>query len=62
MFRRIRGFFQDMVSEFKRVNWPSPRATGHFTVVVVIITAVFIVYMGLVDLGLSEAVKRVIQP
>jgi len=48
-------------SEFKRVTWPTREATLQSTGVVLFLTIVVAIFLGLVDLGLSEAVKTLIQ-
>ena len=60
-FRAIRSFFTDVKSEFKRVSWPTREATLQSTGVVVFVTIVVAIFLGLVDLGLSEAVKFLIR-
>ena len=61
IFRTIRNFFGDVKSEFKRVTWPTREATLQSTGVVLFLTIVVAIFLGLVDLGLSEAVKTLIQ-
>lgn len=61
IFRALRQFYSDVVSEFKRVTWPTREATLKSTGVVVFVTIVLAVYLGVVDLGLSNAVKLVIK-
>ena len=61
IFRNIRRFFTDVQSEFKRVTWPTREMTLKSTGVVVFVTIVLAIYLGLVDLGLSNAVKLVIK-
>ena len=51
----------DVQSEFKRVSWPTREATLQSTGVVVFVTIVVAIFLGLVDLGLSEAVKLLIR-
>jgi preprotein translocase subunit SecE len=48
-------------SEFKRVTWPTREATLKSTGIVVFVTLVVAVYLGLIDLGLSNAVKLIIK-
>ena len=60
-FRSIKNFLVDVQSEFKRVSWPTREATLQSTGVVVFVTLVVAVFLGLVDLGLSEAVKLLIR-
>ena len=59
--RTIRGFFVDVVSEFKRVAWPTRQATLQSTGVVLVVTIVVAIFLGVVDLGLSNAVKMIIK-
>ena len=51
----------DVQAEFKRVTWPSTDATLQSTGVVLFVTLVMAAFLGLVDLGLSEAVKSIIK-
>ena len=60
-FRTIRTFFTDVRSEFKRVSWPTREATLQSTGVVVFLTLAVALFLGMVDLGLSEAVKTLIR-
>ncbi len=60
-FRAIKIFIIDVHSEFKRVSWPTREATLQSTGVVVFVTIVIAIFLGLVDLGLSEAVKFLIR-
>ncbi|MCZ6553976.1 MAG: preprotein translocase subunit SecE [SAR324 cluster bacterium] len=61
LFRQIRTFLGEVRSEFKRVSWPTREATLHSTGVVLFLTLVLAAFLGLVDLGLSEAVKTIIK-
>jgi preprotein translocase subunit SecE len=61
LFRSIRTFIVDVQAEFKRVSWPTREATLQSTGVVLFVTLVVAAFLGLVDLGLSEAVKLVIK-
>jgi preprotein translocase subunit SecE len=61
LFQSIRGFFVDVQAEFKRVSWPSAESTFRSTGVVLFVTLVMAAFLGLVDLGLSEAVKTIIK-
>lgn len=61
LFQSIRAFFLDIQAEFKRVTWPTREATLQSTGVVLVVTLVVAAFLGLVDLGLSEAIKLVIR-
>jgi len=60
MFRRIKQFFKDVVTEFKRVQWPTREATIRSTSVVVAVSLVIALYLGTADLGLSDIMQFVI--
>jgi preprotein translocase subunit SecE len=57
----MRQFFDEMRLEFSRVSWPTREATLKSTGVVVFVTLVIAVYLGLIDLGLSNALKLIIK-
>lgn len=61
IFRALSQFFGDVKSEFKRVTWPAKEVTLQSTGVVLFLTAVIAVFLGMVDMGLSEAVKLLIK-
>lgn len=61
IFRAFKNFLTDVQSEFRRVSWPTREATLQSTGVVVFVTIVVAIYLGLVDLGLSKAVKFIIR-
>ena len=60
MFRRIKQFFKDVITEFKRVQWPTRDATIRSTSVVVAVSLAIALYLGVADLGLSEIMQFVI--
>jgi preprotein translocase subunit SecE len=60
LFRSIQQFFGEVRGEFARVSWPTREATLTSTGVVVFVTIVIAVYLGLIDLGLSRALKMII--
>ena len=61
LFKGIKNFLVDVNSEFRRVSWPTREATLRSTGVVCFVTIVIAIYLGLVDLGLSTAVKYFIR-
>jgi len=62
LFRAIRQFFTDVQSEFKRVTWPTWEVTLQSTGVVLFLTLVVAAFLAVVDLGLSHAVRYIINP
>ncbi len=60
MFKRIQQFYKDVVSEFKRVQWPTREATIKSTSVVVGVSLAVSVYLGIADQALSNLMQLVI--
>jgi len=56
-FGRARRFLVDVRSELGRVTWPSRREVWATTVVVILTSMLFGLYLYLVDLGLSAFVN-----
>lgn len=52
-FGRARRFLTDARSELTRVTWPTRREVWATTVVVILTSLVFGVYLWVIDLGLS---------
>ena len=61
IFRNFRNFITDVTSEFKRVSWPTRQATLQSTGVVLVVTIAVAIFLGVVDVGLSSAVKMIIR-
>ena len=53
---RARRFLSEVRNEMGRVSWPSRREVWATTLVVILTSAVFGLYLFLVDLGLSAAI------
>ncbi|MBM3752015.1 MAG: preprotein translocase subunit SecE [Acidimicrobiia bacterium] len=56
---RFRRFIPEVKSELGRVTWPARREVWATTVVVVIVSTLFGVYLYAVDLGASAMVRWV---
>jgi preprotein translocase subunit SecE len=55
-FSRARRFFADVRAELGRVTWPSRREVWATTVVVILVSLIFGIYLYAVDLMLSATV------
>jgi preprotein translocase subunit SecE len=55
------GFFADVRSEMKRVTWPTQKEVYATTIVVILTSAFFGLYLFGVDLVLNAAVQRIFQ-
>jgi preprotein translocase subunit SecE len=59
--RRLREFFQEVVAEFRRVNWPSRQDVAASTAVVLVVVFVLAMYLGAVDVALSRLVGVILK-
>lgn len=53
--------FGEVASELKRVTWPTREETFRLTVMVIIVSAVIGVFLGLIDIGFSELIERIVR-
>ena len=60
MFERVRQFFEDVKTEFKRVQWPTREATVRSTSVVLSVSLVIAVYLGIADQILANIMRVII--
>ena len=58
-FERARLFLSEVRNELKRVTWPSSKEVYATTIMVIIVSAFFGIFLWIVDLGLTEAVRWV---
>ena len=56
-WQRSRVFLNDVRNEMKRVSWPSRREVYATTVVVIITSIFFGLYLWIVDMGLNRVVS-----
>ncbi|MBI5043675.1 MAG: preprotein translocase subunit SecE [Nitrospirae bacterium] len=61
MFNRIKEFLKEVKGEIKKITFPTREETISSSVVVVVVVVVVSVFLSLVDLGLTKAVKSVIK-
>ena len=55
----VKQFLREVRVELKKVNWPSRKETVASTSVVIILVLLVAIFLGLIDLGLSKFVSRV---
>ena len=60
MFKRARQFFEDVKTEFKRVQWPTREATVRSTSVVLSVSLVIAGYLGIADQILANIMRVII--
>lgn len=57
--RRFRQFLHEVRVEMRQVTWPTRRDVYATTLVVIVTTIFFALFLWLVDVGVSQAVGRV---
>jgi preprotein translocase subunit SecE len=60
MFEKIRKFFSEIVSELKKVTWPTRDELKESTKLVIIATFVVTLFVGLVDQILTLIIRRLL--
>ncbi|MFX3674674.1 MAG: preprotein translocase subunit SecE [Paenisporosarcina sp.] len=53
----ISGFFNNVVSEMRKVSWPKRKELTRYTVIVLSTVVVMALFFALIDLGISEALR-----
>jgi preprotein translocase subunit SecE len=53
-------FVKEAWQELKKVHWPSRKETYAATAVVLILVFLLILYLALIDYGLSKVIERVV--
>ncbi|MBD1372382.1 preprotein translocase subunit SecE [Hazenella sp. IB182357] len=53
------GFFRGSVQELKKVKWPTRKEMVAYTSVVIFTIIILTLFLGVIDLGLSELVKLI---
>ena len=57
---RVREFVQDVLTEFRKVTWPSRQELINSTTVVIVVTVVLAFFLGGVDIALTKLVERIL--
>ena len=56
VFGRIGGFFREVVSELRKVIWPTRKELLTYTTIVIAFVVVMTTIVGLLDLGLGKVI------
>ena len=57
---KIVRFLKEAKIELRKVTWPTPRQTLASTSVVIIVVIIVSIFLGIVDFGLSKAIRLVL--
>jgi len=52
--KNFKQFFREIISEVKKVSWPSVKELTSNTIAVVVLILIFTAIVGLIDLGLGQ--------
>ncbi len=58
---RLKVFLSEVKIEMKKVSWPTRKETMYTTSAVIISVFLISFFLGLVDLGLSKLIERLIK-
>ena len=56
-FERIRLFLSEVRNELKRVTWPTQREVYATTIVVILVSMFFGLYLWILDIGMDRIVR-----
>jgi preprotein translocase subunit SecE len=59
MIKNVTQFVKEVQGELSKVTWPKFDEFIGSTIIVLILVTFFSIYLGLMDLGLSELMRRV---
>ena len=59
--RRVREFFNEVMAEFRKVNWPGRFQVVNSTAVVLVVVVVIGMFLFLVDISLSRVVEVILR-
>lgn len=54
-------FFSNVVREMRKVSWPKRSELTRYTITVVSTVVVFAVFFGVIDLGISELIRLILE-
>ena len=58
---RVREFVLEVLVEFRKVTWPSRDELINSTSIVIVVTVVLAFFLGVVDIGLTKVVERILR-
>ncbi len=60
MVERVKNFFNEVRTETKKVNYPTKEELIGSTWIVIITVILIAVFLGMIDFGISRAIKVII--
>lgn len=59
--KRLTEFFRGVAREMRKVSWPKRKELTKYTIVVLATVIIMSVFFAVVDLGISELIRLVIE-
>ncbi len=56
---KLKGFFNEVMAELKKVTWPTRKQVTTSTIVVIIVVILTALYLNVVDLGFSYLISLI---
>ncbi len=60
MFKKLSDYIKNSIKELRKVDWPTKQETIRHTMVVIGVSIGVAIFLGIVDLVLTELVEKVI--
>lgn len=60
-FQNARQYLHEVVVEYRKISWPPQNEAAAGTVGVVVVVSIITVVLGVVDFGLAEIMKKVLE-
>jgi len=57
MINKLKQFFEDVNTEMKKVSWPEKEALINSTIVVIVVSALFTLFIFAVDTSVSKIIN-----
>ena len=61
MFRKIEKFVKEVKLELAKVTWTTKEELMASTIIVIVVSLIFSIFIGVVDLGLSNVVTMILR-
>jgi preprotein translocase subunit SecE len=59
--QRLKNFFSDILREMRKVSWPKRKELTRYTITVISTVAFFAIFFGVIDLGISELIRVILE-
>ena len=54
-------FFREVGRELRKVSWPKKKELTNYTITVLVTVAFFAIFFAVVDLGISELIRLILE-